>query len=320
MLIVIDVFSRKLYARPIKTKGARNVDTALNDIIQEARGLRGGPGARQSHPNIKTIQSDNGVEFLNKDVQDLLQSFGIDHQTSELEDHSVLGIVDRVSRTIREMLQKHFEVQKTSNWVDNLPVLIAAYNNRTHSTLGKAPAQVTDNDVEILIQNIDKASNIKQPNIKPGDKVRKLMSRNAFTKGTKQRFSREVYTVESVAQVNARLTNGQKVRIERLVKVPDALETDEPEERSEAKPTLKRPREESETQEDVEVVPAPQKRRRIVLPVTEGKTIEEAIKVFTDRHIEHLQQKTKRKFPNISADTLNDKTALITFLRAVGEV
>ena len=68
--------------------------------------------------------------------------------------------------------------------------------------------------------NLDKAS-VSQSSVKPGDRVRVLLSKNIHAKGTKQKFSREIFSVVSVTQVNARLSNGRKVRIERLLKVKE---------------------------------------------------------------------------------------------------
>ena len=62
---------------------------------------------------------------------------------------------------------------------------------------------------------------MSQSSVKPGDRVRVLLSKNIHAKGTKQKFSREIFSVVSVAQVNARLSNGRKVRIERLLKVKE---------------------------------------------------------------------------------------------------
>ena len=210
ILNLIDVFSRKLYTRPLKNKTMGSVKEALSDILHQIQ--------TDQKDLPRTIMSDNGVEFNNIMVKQVFSAHNIEHQMNEVGDHNALGIVDRISRTLREILQKHFEINKTANWVDSLQELTQAYNNRYHSTIKKPPNLVTNDDVSILIMNMDKAS-VSQSRVKPGDRVRVLLSKNIYAKGTKQKYSREVFSVVSVAQVNARLSNGKKVRIERLLKV-----------------------------------------------------------------------------------------------------
>ena len=226
ILNLIDVFSRKLYTRPLKNKTMGSVKEALTAILHQIQ------SDKKDLP--QTIMSDNGLEFNNVMVKEVFSVHRIEHQMNEVGDHNALGIVDRISRTLREILQKHFEINKTANWVDSLQELTYAYNNRYHSTIKKPPNLVSNDDVSILIMNLDKAS-VSQSSVKPGDRVRVLLSKNIHAKGTKQKFSREVFTVVSVAQVNARLSNGRKVRIERLLKVkeeeaaPEAIaEAEEP--------------------------------------------------------------------------------------------
>ena len=212
ILNLIDVFSRKLYTRPLKNKTMGSVKEALTAILHQIQ------TDKKDLP--QTIMSDNGLEFNNLMVKEVFSAHSIEHQMNEVGDHNALGIVDRISRTLREILQKHFEINKTANWVDSLQELTYAYNNRYHSTIKKPPNLVTNDDVSILIMNLDKAS-VSQSSVKPGDRVRVLLSKNIHAKGTKQKFSREIFSVVSVAQVNARLSNGRKVRIERLLKVKE---------------------------------------------------------------------------------------------------
>ena len=92
--IVIDIFTRKLWARPTKTKTAGDVLMALMDILKDA-GLP------------KRLDSDNGNEFKGV-VAQYLKDNGVIQRMNEIGDHSVLGVVDRVSRTIKSIIYKHF--------------------------------------------------------------------------------------------------------------------------------------------------------------------------------------------------------------------
>lgn len=70
ILICIDVFTRKLYARPIKNKTGPVVTEAFRDVCKES-----GYPAR--------LVSDNGSEFLNSGMQTLLKKHRVYHETNE---------------------------------------------------------------------------------------------------------------------------------------------------------------------------------------------------------------------------------------------
>jgi len=68
VLIVQDIFSRKIWARPVKNKQGRTVSTALREILTNMA-----PFSENARLVI-----DRGTEYLNREVRALLQSFGLD--------------------------------------------------------------------------------------------------------------------------------------------------------------------------------------------------------------------------------------------------
>ena len=69
ILLVLDVFSRFLYARPLKDKSALTVSAALRDILAE--------NARRRFPKVTYAAYDAGKEFSAEETQALLKSQGI---------------------------------------------------------------------------------------------------------------------------------------------------------------------------------------------------------------------------------------------------
>ena len=64
ILILIDIFSKKAYAVPLKNKTGLVVTQAIKTIL----------------PNgVRNIQSDNGKEFFNKHFTELMESLNINH-------------------------------------------------------------------------------------------------------------------------------------------------------------------------------------------------------------------------------------------------
>ena len=62
---MIDIFSRYAWARPLKTKHETGVANAFRSICREGR-------------IPKRIQSDQGKEFVNRQVRQLFQQHDID--------------------------------------------------------------------------------------------------------------------------------------------------------------------------------------------------------------------------------------------------
>eukprot|EP01060_Flectonema_neradi_P006868 TRINITY_DN14727_c0_g1_i1.p1 TRINITY_DN14727_c0_g1~~TRINITY_DN14727_c0_g1_i1.p1 ORF type:complete len:361 (-),score=33.62 TRINITY_DN14727_c0_g1_i1:130-1212(-) len=208
ILICVDVFSRKAFARGLKGKTGPVVRNALADIF-----------GNEAIP--KKIVSDNGPEFVNVNVQGLFKTFFVYHSTNEVGDHKALGIIDRFSRTFRERLEKYFDIKRTTVWVDYIEKLIASYNSTPHRSLGNmTPNDVAaQNPIEILERNIDKSNSVTQDRIKVGDRVRRRLKKTVFDKGTKQRWTKTTYIVKRVMVVNVILDDGTKYRIEDLIKV-----------------------------------------------------------------------------------------------------
>ena len=94
ILTVIDTFTKKLWAIPVKKKSATHVEEAFTQLFQEA----------EEPP--KYMHFDKGTEFLNKKVEALLTSKGIHYFStySELK----ANIVERVNRTLKSCMYKHF--------------------------------------------------------------------------------------------------------------------------------------------------------------------------------------------------------------------
>ena len=74
ILTVIDGFSKKAWARPLKVKNGYEMCAALTDIVDDA-----------GRPPIK-MQTDKGKEFINSRVQQFFKYMKIIHYTTENEE------------------------------------------------------------------------------------------------------------------------------------------------------------------------------------------------------------------------------------------
>ena len=103
LLTVIDVFSKKAYARPLKNKTATEVATAFASILDES-----GIPAK--------IQTDAGKEFFNRVFENLMKKHHIRHFAtgSELK----ASIVERFNKTLKSKMWRYFTAKNTRRYID----------------------------------------------------------------------------------------------------------------------------------------------------------------------------------------------------------
>ena len=226
ILIAIDVFSRKVYAEPLKTKTKNEVHDALKKILD---------GVIDDHKDfkLKQVNSDAGLEFLNRPVKELLESLGIKHHAEVAHNnHEAFGVIDRFCRTLRAMIEKDFTSQDHVVWYDKLQDYIQAYNNTPHRGI----ANLTPNDVEHnpnaqrIVENLNEEKQHDMVEIrenvkfKVGDTVRRRYKRPNMK--VKKIWSKRTYTVEKINYVSAVLSGGTEARLDDLQIVDATSETD----------------------------------------------------------------------------------------------
>jgi len=211
ILFVIDVFTRKLNAKKIKNKSSSSVLDAFKSIVNEW----GIP---------LYLLSDNGSEFTNDLFQQYLESNNIYHSTVDPGYHKSLGIIDRVTRTIKEKIFKLWTDKNISNWVDHLDNVVSSYNKSPHvSLLSLSPfeASLKKNKDTVKQLNFDKKVDISsQHDFNVGDLVRVRLQRTIFTKGYTQIWSFGVYTIKKIEGQNAVLDDESVVKLNDLQKIP----------------------------------------------------------------------------------------------------
>lgn len=216
ILLVIDIFDRKVAAVPLKNKSAATTLEGIKEVFEEL----GTPWK---------LTSDSGSEFKGA-VDKFLAEKEIAHHVTEPQDHNVLGMVDRMSSTIKSMISKHMFHRQTNRWVDVLPDLVKHYNNTPHSALeGMAPNEAHVNVTEtrdIAYERVLESEKKAKP-LKVGDYVRVFKRKGVFGKGYETRWSVKVYQIVKVDGVNYELDDGKIVRGHQLQKVskpevPDA--------------------------------------------------------------------------------------------------
>jgi hypothetical protein len=180
ILTCIDVFSKRAWAIPLKTKSGDCVKLAFEKIFED------------EIPNM--IQTDKGTEFLNSTVQALFTRHAIKHYTSENEDIKA-AVVERFNRTLKNKMWRYFTYAKTQKYIDVLDDLIDSYNNTYHRSIGMAPSQVTIDNSQEIVKRLYPVKRKPIYKFDVGDKVRMGRGKHVFKKGYVEGWTDEIFTV-----------------------------------------------------------------------------------------------------------------------------
>ena len=147
ILTVIDIFSKYAWALPIKDKSGGAIKDALAGIFSHRKPFR--------------LQTDQGKEFTNSQVQRLLKDHDVHFFTSKNEDIKC-AVIERFNRTLKSKMFKYFTAKGTRKYVDVLPELLRAYNNSFHRTIKMKPVEVNTSNEQKVFKNIYNAKSRRE--------------------------------------------------------------------------------------------------------------------------------------------------------------
>ena len=129
ILIVQDIFSRKLWAHALKVKSQEVVQQAFEAIVRRA----GTPD---------NLDTDNGHEFKGR-FQDYLVEQNIQHDVADPRSRNARATLDAAIKSIRQQLARIQLAEGNRAWASALQRAVEAYNRTVHSSLiGRAPQNV----------------------------------------------------------------------------------------------------------------------------------------------------------------------------------
>ena len=202
VLIVIDIFSKFLWMRPLKDKKGENVTMAFEDILENGR-----------HP--QRTRTDKGQEFRSKAFNALLKGRDIEHlyaQNTEVK----ANYAERVIKTVKAKIYRYMTYKQSDRYIDHLQDFADNYNTTYHRTIDTAPNKVTKSKETNLWWKmywpketpvVPKVKRVrKQFRFKVGDRVRISHIRNLFSREYDEKWSGEIFVV-----VERRLRGGLPV-------------------------------------------------------------------------------------------------------------
>ena len=199
LLTMIDVFSKKAYVQPIKSKSGIHVSDAMARIFKEYIPSK--------------LQTDEGKEFLNSHVQKLLDGNLVQFFVAKNKDIKC-SIVERFHRTLLGKLYKYFTAFNTYRYIDVLQELVNSYNETVHRSIKMKPNDVNSDNTPLVFRNLygyndhrDFLMHMRgKPRMSKGDKVRVQFKPNTFSKGYTPNFSFHLFTVDKAVSGKDRPT------------------------------------------------------------------------------------------------------------------
>ena len=185
IFIIIDNFSKYLWAIPLKNKYSQTITNEFSNILSSSK-----------RKPLK-IESDRGTEFYNSIFQNFLKSKSIQHY-SRFTDKGP-SIAERVIRTIRNLLKKPVFEKGNANWLSELSSVIKQYNNTIHHSIKMTPNQASKTSSERKVySNLKDNREAHKPKFILGQLVETADIKRVFSKGDSTNWSYKLYTITEI--------------------------------------------------------------------------------------------------------------------------
>ena len=191
----IDVFTKKLWTFPLKTKTANELHDKLFYFIIRER--------------PEKIQTDQGTEFFNRRFQNFLATLNPPIPLYNTWSIKKASVVERVQRTLRNRLGKIWEKNGNHRWINVLADITESYNNSTHRSIGMKPNDVGPQHHQLIYDRLystppekrrkeDALTRRRLKQLKVGDYVRLSEYRTKFRKESDLAWTHEVFRIKEV--------------------------------------------------------------------------------------------------------------------------
>src|SRR5271156_827290 len=189
ILTVIDMFSRRAWAEPVKSKSTQDMKNAFDNIFS------------QGEKPMK-LQTDQGLEFESNTMQRYFHEHGIEQFS--VKSQFKAAMVERFNKTLKTKMWRIFTYKNTRRWLEILPDIVSGYNNSFHRSINTTPNGINeDTEMETWLFNEPMDEYIpKSKYLKVGDHVRISKAKNIFGKGYLPSWTEEVFTISRVLRTN----------------------------------------------------------------------------------------------------------------------
>ena len=194
LLLLMDRFSRYLHVSPLKSLKAKCVSPTIERVI------------KNSIHHYSHMFTDEGIEFKNKIVQNMLKKYNVKWYTTYSKEIKC-SVIERMVKTLKIKLSKYISHHNKINLVEILPKIVETYNHTIHKSLfGFTPASVYLMyrwcDISSLSKriyiNFSKKCNLVRFKHAVGDVVRIKCVRRLFSRIHYEQNTKELFKILSV--------------------------------------------------------------------------------------------------------------------------
>ena len=212
-LLLVEITSRKAFAYLLKNNRMPTIVAAYKKFLDDVQMVRG-------------VQGDD--EFSAAEFVRLNEERRINLRTDTAKDDHItgysnkLGIIDRLTRTLKRLFDKRRARTGSDRWVDSLDAILRLYNDKVHTSLkGNTPNEVFDD--EDFMRGLHEGRRRHNEaawgrvSVKVGDTVRVLKGRGRLDKEGAG-WSKKLYTVVAQDGYRFQLRNEAGEGVPRLYK------------------------------------------------------------------------------------------------------
>ena len=217
ILVVHDIFSRKLMARPIRDKLAQSCKDAFEDIVDDF-GIK---------PQV--LSTDQGWEFKGI-FDDYLRATGIYHRLKDPRALNSQGTLDAAIRVLRPMLARIQVEDSTGDWAAEVARAVSAYNRMDHSHLhGRSPDEVpVDGALQFYLkkqaaEDLQHNSEVvakRDARLVTTGHFREELPAQKFRRGFQVKYGDKVHVVESVLANHVVDKDGKEFSTRHVLPIP----------------------------------------------------------------------------------------------------
>ena len=129
LLMVIDVFSKCGWIKPLNDKKTESLSKAFNEIF------------KKSKRKPQMLWTDKGSEFISKHFKEFLNKSRIKMYHTKNEEKST--VIERWNRTKKNRMWKMFTASNNTVYWDKIDKLVDNYNNTKHSSVKMTPNEAS---------------------------------------------------------------------------------------------------------------------------------------------------------------------------------
>jgi len=185
VLIMIDVFSRYVWAQPMKRKKEKNAIEVFKKIFETA-------------PLPLRLRTDKGGEFTGGLIKKFFREQKIQHFVTWNEIKA--NYAERVIQTLKKKIFRYLTLKRTRTYINVLQDIIKGYNKTFHSSINCSPSEVNENNEKNIWWNIYMNVNMKSKKYKPfkyqvGNTVRISSKRGRLDREYDEKWSNEIFRI-----------------------------------------------------------------------------------------------------------------------------